>query len=300
MKEDTQVTILTDPRYVDPAADNENVRNILQEDRLVMDALAARGLTVDRRSWDDQSVDWSRSEYILFRSTWDYFDRFPEFDSWLREVSKVTRMINPYPVIRWNLDKHYLDELCRKGVNIPSTRFIERGDREPLAWWVDQAGWDEVILKPVISGAARHTYRFTPGMAPAHEPLFRELIGKESMMIQEFQHRVPVKGEVAFMVIGGKYTHAVLKQAKEGDFRVQDDFGGIVTVYDPTPDEIAWAEEVVTLTGLGPLYARVDAILDNKGLLAVSELELIEPELWFRLNPEAADKLTDTIIREYF
>jgi len=203
-------------------------------------------------------------------------------------------------VIRWNLDKHYLEELCRKGVNIPPTRFIERGDREPLARWVDRAGWEEVILKPVISGAARHTYRFTPARTPVYEAIFRELIGKESMMIQEFQYRVPEKGEVAFMVMGGKYTHAVLKQSKAGDFRVQDDFGGIVSGYDPTPDEIAWAEEVVRLTGLGPIYARVDAILDNRGLPAVSELELIEPELWFRLNPEAADILADAIIREYF
>ena len=37
-----------------------------------------------------------------------------------------------------------------------------------------------------------------------------------------------------------------------------------------------------------PAYARVDVIWNNKSELVVSELELIEPELWFRLNPHAA------------
>jgi len=31
-----------------------------------------------------------------------------------------------------------------------------------------------------------------------------------------------------------KFTHAIVKRAKEGDFRVQDDFGG-THHYDPTP-----------------------------------------------------------------
>ena len=40
-----------------------------------------------------------------------------------------------------------------------------------------------------------------------------------------------------------------------------------------------------------PIYARVDMFTDNDGQLALSELELIEPELWFRNNPDSADKL---------
>ena len=46
-------------------------------------------------------------------------------------------------------------------------------------------------------------------------------------MLQEYQNKITTKGEVAFMIFGGKYSHAVLKKAKPGDFRVQDDFGGI-------------------------------------------------------------------------
>ncbi len=294
------MTILTESRYVDPSTDNPYIRNILQEDRLVRTALEKRGLKVDRCRWDDPGKDWTDTEYILFRSTWDYFDRFPEFFSWLEQVKHQTRMVNPYEVIRWNLDKHYLQELSDAGINIPPTRFIEKGDNTPLARWVEQTGWDEIILKPVVSGAARHTYRFPPGDAGSHEAIFRQLVSEESMMIQEFQHQVPLKGEVALMLMGGKFTHAIIKKAREGDFRVQDDFGGTVEHFEPGPSDIEFAERVVALSGYSPVYARVDAILDNQGQLAVSELELIEPELWFRFHPPAADQLAGAMVREFF
>jgi glutathione synthase/RimK-type ligase-like ATP-grasp enzyme len=122
------------------------------------------------------------------------------------------------------------------------------------------------------------------------------LIRQEAMMVQEFQHQVLTKGEVALMVLGGKFTHAILKKAKKGDFRVQDDFGGTVTLYVPTPQEIRFAEKVVTRCNPQPVYARVDAIWDNQDQLVLSELELIEPELWFRFNPDAARQLAKAIV----
>ncbi len=97
------------------------------------------------------------------------------------------------------------------------------------------------------------------------------------------------------MVIGGKYTHAVMKTAKAGDYRVQDDFGGTAAPYEATEEEIALAEYVVTLCHPAPVYARVDMIWDNDNLPAVSELELIEPELWLRNCPEAAVALADAV-----
>ncbi len=296
----TQLTILTENRYLNPEQDTPYIRNIMHEDQLVQDALKKRGLRVERCSWDDPRVDWSDTDYILFRSTWDYFDRFPEFFAWLEKTKTKTNMLNPYEVIRWNLDKHYLEELSAAGIHVPPTLFIESGNRETLTAWVEQTAWKEVILKPVVSGAARHTYRFLHGESGLHEDLFYKLIAEESMMIQEFQDKVLEKGEVAFMLFDGHFTHAIIKKAKEGDFRVQDDFGGTVQHYDPDKTEIRFAEEVVARCGYDPVYARVDALWDNKGRMAVSELELIEPELWFRFYPEAADKLAEAIINRYF
>ena len=73
------------------------------------------------------------------------------------------------------------------------------------------------------------------------------------------------------------------------------DFGGTVHNYIPSSEEIDFAERAVKACEPKPIYVRVDMFTDNDGHLAVSELELIEPELWFRNNPDAADKLTYAI-----
>jgi len=297
MKPRTDITILTDSRYVAPGKTDPYVDNILHEEMLVRKALEENGLKVDRINWDHPETDWSATRFILFRSTWDYFERFEEFRRWLEMVRHQTSMINPYSIISWNLDKHYLDDLRARGTCIPPTRFIEKGETHSLKGIVEETGWQEVILKPVISGAARHTYRFTPAEAGKYDQVYRQLIGEEAMMVQEFQHQVLTRGEVAFMLIEGRFTHAVLKRARKGDFRVQDDFGGSIELYDASGEEIAFAEQVVSHCRPLPLYARVDAIWDNQDRLAVSELELIEPELWFRLNPAASRQLAETIVR---
>ncbi|MFZ1826001.1 MAG: hypothetical protein WAU21_10385, partial [Chitinophagales bacterium] len=152
---------------------------------------------------------------------------------------------------------------------------------------VEEAGWDEIILKPAVGGAARHTYRIAKTELDSYENIFRKHIIEESFLIQQFQESVLVNGEVSLMVMDGRFTHAVLKIAKQGDFRVQDDFGGTVYPYTPSKKEIAFAEQVVAAAPMLPLYARVDIIWGNNDEAYVSELEIVEPELWFRFYPKA-------------
>ncbi len=97
------------------------------------------------------------------------------------------------------------------------------------------------------------------------------------------------------MVIGGRCTRAVRKIAKLGDFRVQDDHGGTVYLHTPTAAEIAFAEHAVATCPQSPLYARVDAVRDDSGALSLMELELVEPESFFRFHPPAAHALAAAI-----
>ncbi len=293
----TDITLLTDQRYVNPSNPDWYVENILQEDRLLREALEQRGLKTNRINWDDPSYNWKDTRYALFRTTWDYFNRFTEFVEWLQKVRSQTCLINPYELILWNLDKHYLHDLHQRGIAIPPTRFLEPGDKRPLAEIVQSTGWSECILKPAVSGAARHTYRFHSTAAHEYENIFRKLIQNESMLLQQFQPSVLQKGEVALMFFDGKFTHAVLKRARPGDFRVQDDFGGTVHPCTPTPEEVALAEQVVSVCRPAPVYARVDIIWNNCGEPCVSELELIEPELWFRMYPPAAQQFADAVVK---
>ena len=97
------------------------------------------------------------------------------------------------------------------------------------------------------------------------------------------------------MVFNGNYSHAVLKKAKLGDFRVQDDFGGTVNSYDPTKEEIAFAEKVFQSCKSMPLYGRIDIVWDENRKFYLSELEIIEPELWIRNYPKSAERIAEAV-----
>lgn len=288
------VTIVTQREYVTPEKTNIYIDNILLEDRLVKEALEARGLNVYRTSWDDTEMDWLDTRIALIRGTWDYFHRAMEFSAWLNTVSQQTKLMNPVETVRWNIDKHYLKDLEVKGVHIVPTYIIESGDPRSLSTIVQELGWNKAVLKPAISGGARHTY-VLDGNESELESVYKELIVNEAMLIQPFQNNIVTKGEVSHMVFNGTYSHSVLKIAKPGDFRVQDDFGGTVHHYDASEEERALAEAITAKVSPLPAYARVDMLWDNEGELALAELELIEPELWFRKEPKAAILLAEAI-----
>lgn len=282
------IVLLTEDRYCAPVTITPYIQNILDDDRLLMDALTAENFKVVRKSWSDPDFDWTTTKFCIFRTTWDYFDRFETFFNWFNATAKKTQFINSELLIRWNLDKHYLADLKAKNINIVETLFIEAGYGDSLTSVFKNSGFHDAILKPAISGAARHTYKLNAGNIGQHEDIYKSLIANEALLLQPFQQEIITHGEVAFMLMGGKFTHAVLKKAKPGDFRVQDDFGGTLHDYHPTSEEILFAEQAIAACPEQPLYARVDMIRDNYGKLAIMELEIIEPELWLRRNPESA------------
>ena len=300
------ITILTEAKYVNPKEINAYNKNILLEDELIGDALKSFGLRVNRVAWDDPNFDWGSTEYSLFRTTWDYFERFEEFTIWSEKAATLTTFINSQALINWNIDKHYLQELKNKGVAIAKTLFIEPGEQINLLQAIQKAkatlgfNSDEFVLKPCIAAGARHTYRFHYTDWEVHNDIFQKLISDETMMLQEFQKNIVNEGEVSMMLFDGVFTHAVIKKAKEGDFRVQDDYGGTVALYEVSKEQIEFAEAVVRACPELPMYARVDIFNDNEGLLALAELEVFEPELWFRLNTEAANIFARSIHKKLF
>lgn len=293
--EDHDIINLTDERYETPDETNWYQAQLLGEERLLMAGLEARGLRTTRVAWSNPDFDWSRARAAVFRSTWDYFERFAEFSAWMDRVEGGMQFFNAPELVRWNVDKHYLRDLAERGVNVPVTQFIERGEKTTLREVFAACHWNKVILKPAVLGAARHTYRLNAANLEAHESVLRELLHAEAMMVQPFLGSVLTQGELSLMVIGGRCTHAVRKIAKPGDFRVQDDHGGAVHPHTPTAEEIAFAEAAVVACPQPPLYARVDAVRDDAGRLSLMELELVEPELFFRFHPLAADALAAAI-----
>ena len=300
MKTKVDVAVLTDARWINPNEADPYHANLYLEDRLVLEAMQRKGLAVIRLAWDDPDVDWHTVSAVIFRSTWDYAERIDEFQAWLNALPATTRCINSRQILDWNSNKRYLIELEAQGIPVPPTAYVEQGKAPSLASLCTQRSWTDVVIKPLVGAGGIDTFRLNSSKWESFEDKWQALCSKRPMIVQETQERIVSEGEWSFMMMGETVTHAVLKRAKSGEFRVQDDFGGTVHPWEMTPDQVAFAERVAGVLDPVPVYTRVDAFTDNHGRLAVGELELIEPELWFRLCPTAADVLAQEVVKRYF
>lgn len=290
-----EIALVTERRYEEASNQTPYTANIFEEDRLLSEALAQRGIRSRRVDWSRTDVDWSGFSAVVLRTPWDYFDRFEAFSRWLDGLQSHPCVLNDLSTLRWNIDKHYLAELEAAGLPIVPTRFVERGDTTSLGEAMASLETDAVVYKPTVSGAARETYRVRAGEATEHADRFAALTAERAMMVQPFMPSILEHGEVTVVAMQGRPTHGLVKKAKAGDFRVQDDHGGTLHAHVPADDELQLTQAALEVRAPTPVYGRVDMVRDEAGVARIMELELIEPELWLRLHPPAADAFADGI-----
>ena len=291
----TDITLLTCRAYYKPDNVTPYIQNILLEQELLKSAFEAQGLKVDITYWDNPTYEWQETKSVLFRTIWDYFERFNEFCEWLEQVKTKTRLINSYELIKWNIDKHYLKDISSWGIETVPTYFADKGCNMKLHEIAKRNQWKDLVIKPAISASAFKTYKILANEIQVNEKLFNSLVQERNMLVQPYFETITQLGEASLMVFDGKFTHAILKKAQPGDFRVQDDFGGTVHNYIPTKAEINFAEKVFETCKTKPVYGRVDIVWDNDKNFYLSELEIIEPELWIRNYPKCAEKIAEAV-----
>jgi hypothetical protein len=174
--------------------------NGLDDDEPVaLAALAQAGVAVDVVAWDAPDVAWAGYDRVVLRSTWDYPRRLDEFVAWLDRVSRVTDLRNPLPMVRWNLDKHYLAELDHAGVPVVPTAFVEPGCRPRLPA-------RPFVVKPVVGAGSRDAASYDPGL---HDLAFAHV---DRLLIQPLVASVASDGEWPLVFLGGRYSHAASKR----------------------------------------------------------------------------------------
>ena len=178
------VVVLTDSRYVNPIEKNAYINNVLQEDELVINALKEKNLSVIKRDWNDPLFDWKTTHTVLFRSTWDYFDKFKLFKMWFDETKNNCLMINSHEIVEWNIDKHYLLDLQEQQIPIPKSEFIKKGSSVDLLLLMQEKNWNEIVVKPTISGAAKNTFRLKKEELSQFDPTWKNLINNEDFIVQ--------------------------------------------------------------------------------------------------------------------
>lgn len=254
--------------------------NVANEDDTLLDFLNSKGYHIAKEIWNDADVKWEAYDLVILKSPWDYFDLIENFYAWLAKIEdKKVKLLNPIPIVKWNADKHYLQEIEKAGLKITPSTFLSKGDQINLATYFELFNTDQLIIKPCVSGGSKNTFKVTAKNVDEITATIAQLILNEDFIIQPFLKEIEQHGEWSFLFFNGKFSHAILKKAKEGDFRVQATFGGTVHSQNAPSDYLNSAQLYVNQFAKGCLYARVDGTIINDEFYLM-ELELIEPFLF--------------------
>ena len=265
------------------------------DDRLLIPALAALGVTAVPAVWDSGQVCWDEFQGVLIRSSWDYHLRPLEFLDWIARLERGgVRVWNPGALLRWNHHKRYLRDLAARGVATVPTRWLARGEPADLQALLADVGWREAVIKPAVSASAFGTWRSSTETASRDQSRLEELLSTGDVMVQPLLSEVGDGGEWSLVFLGGSFSHAVLKRPAAGDYRVQWEFGGSAVAAAPARRLIADAERVLAAAPGDALYARVDGV-EREGRLVLMELELIEPHLFLGWDNGAAGHLAGAL-----
>lgn len=248
--------------------------------------------------WSDPDVDWSLSRLCLVRSTWDYHMRYAEFQDWVDRVASVSIVRNDPVLLTWNSHKSYLREIEARGVPVVPSAWLNRGQSANLRVICADRGWKETVIKPARGAATHgvmHVLSDEASLRSGQKHLDR-LLGENDVLVQPYLESVRDYGERALIYINGTYSHAVTKKAFDTVLAVRD---ASLARVEASNYEVEIASNALGSCPRDPLYARVDLLHDG-GRPCVSELELIEPALYFGANATAAVRLADALEKQLY
>jgi glutathione synthase/RimK-type ligase-like ATP-grasp enzyme len=253
-------------------------------------ALIAAGASVEPIDWTDTG-DLGDFDLALPLVAWGYQN---DYDRWLGLLNRAKAarwpMVNPPALLRWNSDKEYLVELADRGVSTVPTLAVEACCDEDLEEARRRFEADWLVIKPPVSASAEGTHRLGP-----RDDLPSDSRGR-AMIIQPLIEEISRTGEFSLMLFGGEYSHCVVKRPKSGDFRVQPHLGGMTFPSPAPPGGVELAKQALAAAPEKAVYARVDIVPDDEGVLRIMELELIEPALFLDTAPGACAAFSRAIL----
>lgn len=234
-----------------------------------------QGISIIPAPWDDPGIDWTHYDGLIAFCCWNYYQKYESFLSWLAHLESINiSIINPIKTLRWNSHKQYLLDLEQRGVNIIPTILVKRGTTMDIDIWFEEFNSDHLVIKPAVSAGGNqivHILRYHQG----NKHQIATMLQKGDILIQpyveEMRHR-----EQSFIFLGNEYSHAIVKHH------------GRKKRYMPSDHERSELRHVLSIIPYDHVYARIDGTIVND-TFSVSEVELLEPDLYFSLNPKSAD-----------
>lgn len=267
----------------------EDLSDFVADDELLVQPLRSLGHAAEFVPWQAK-VDWREYGGVVIRTTWDYQNHLQHFLRVLHEIESQTVLANPLDTVKWNADKGvYLQDLASRGARTVPTIWSDSAiDSREVQQWFERLETDELVIKPCIGANAQDAFRLKRGREDVEA--LSKTFAHRSYMVQPFMRGIVDEGEFSLFYFSGNYSHTILKTPKPGDFRVQEEHGGIIQPVEPPANLTKTGEKILRYISPTPLYARVDFVRAEDNEFAVVELELIEPSMYLR-NAEHAPQM---------
>ncbi|WP_247712782.1 ATP-grasp domain-containing protein [Qipengyuania intermedia] len=255
-------------------------------------AFGEAGLELVEIDWRAPLGDFDRIPLVLLGTAWDYQDHPDEFLTKLDQLeTSGVAVHNPAQVVRWNMDKGYLQDLAAQGAMTVPTLWLSDLDADGVEGAIDRFGVDRIVVKRRVGAGGLGQFSFSRASPPPDD----WTMGRPCM-VQPFLPSVVDEGEFTFFFIDGVFSHGVLKRAAEGEYRIQSLYGGYECEFTPSPADLATASRVMTALPFDrPLYCRIDMARLPEGSLAVMEAEMIEPYYYPEQGPELGQRMAAAI-----
>ena len=269
------------------------------DDEHAIAPLEQLGWQVSTLSWRQTGTPWSDFDVVVVRSTWDYWDDIPAFLETLRQIDSTTRLANPLDIIHWNLEKTYMLDLEGKGIGVVPTTWPDAVHPGSFPGFFAELSTGELVVKPVVGANGEDAYRVSAGDDLQRLEWISDRFRKKRAMVQRFMPSILDGGEYSLFYFNGIFSHAILKLPTGSEFRSQEEHGSEIRPVAPEEKLLLRGQEVLDTLPAIPLYARVDFVRDDQRDFVVMELELIEPSMYLRTDPEAPGRFARAIDQRF-
>ncbi|MBV1910815.1 MAG: hypothetical protein KUG78_16065 [Kangiellaceae bacterium] len=268
-------------------------------DSLLHKPLKELGWQAHDISWKDSVINWDEFDAVIIRSPWDYQEYCEEFLAVLDKIEKSSALLmNNIDLVRWNINKKYLAALQQKGITLVPTLWSNNLESNDLENAFVHFETTMLIVKPCISAGAYDTFKLNKEQAADQNSELMELFFNRDFMIQPFVENIVKEGEFSLFYFNHQFSHCIIKKPKKNDFRVQEEYGGQLTLVEPETKLLAAAEKVIDALPYPAMFARFDFVrIDDE--FAIMEAELIEPSLYFNMDDQSAERFSKAFIKYY-
>lgn len=274
----------------------DKLDGFVNDDSLAYAPLHALGWKVEPVSWRKTNTNWNQFDLVVIRSTWDYPENPAAFLTVLENIAASSaRLENNIKLVRWNIHKKYLQDLKERGVDIVPSRFSRNLDPHQIAEHFKELARPEIVIKPVIGANAVNTFRLNHANLKPMWHKLEAIFHDREYLVQPMMQGIVQEGEFSIFFFGQLYSHAIVKIPAPGDFRVQEEHGGLIKAIRPEGELLATARKVLKVVRPLPLYTRIDLVRAEDGRFRVMELELVEPSLYLRMDKSAPQRFARVI-----